>query len=297
MLAVKVIAVVLVIMVGLAPTGFFPAGARGWRPLGEVQIYNRNSLFSYMNGAAEFYLAYDFKRLLVQRYGKEGATDIVAELYEMASSEDAFGVFHHDLSGERPSIGQMTALGDGELKFWTGSWMGRIAAPEVNSDVNAAIMEIGRWMAMRLPADGRKPRLLSVLPSGRGRAKESLRYFHTLLTLNRILFWPHEDALGLSRQTQCASAEYHWPTGKALLLVVRYPQEDATLAAHRALYARLHRGFTGKNPSRWRVKTAKGRWTAALRIGPYMALIPEGPDEERITGLMDEVAENLRKWN
>lgn len=290
-----VLASLLVAGANPAVGNVFPPEANGWHSVGQVSVYDRESIFSYMNGAAEFYLSYDFVRLLVREYAKEGAPEIVAELYEMASSEEAFGVFHHDPGGERPPIGQMAAYRDGELKFWAGKWMGRLSCAEETAEVKAAILNLGRGMARCLPSDGRKPELLDILPVGWGRVEESLRYFHTRLILNRIGLWLYADVLGLSRDTQCATAEYSLATGRARLLVVSYPGGSDALAAHSALHALVSRETVEQPPVKW-LKNAHGsQWMAAVRAGSCLAICSaEHLDEALVAGLINEMEGNIK---
>jgi hypothetical protein len=59
-----------------------------------------------MNGSAELYLAYDFQNLRVRRYEKPNQPPITLEFYDMASSENAYGVFSFERQDEAAGIGQ-----------------------------------------------------------------------------------------------------------------------------------------------------------------------------------------------
>ena len=90
----------------LAPPFGFPAGeekmagkidwpleADGWKWDRKVASFKGESLYDYIDGAAEVYLAYNYRRVSVRRYVKPNQPDIIADVYQMGSSEDAFGVF------------------------------------------------------------------------------------------------------------------------------------------------------------------------------------------------------------
>ena len=70
-----------------------PSGAGAWKWDGKETKYDSKTLFKYINGAAELYLAYGFQSLTVRRFEKSNQPPVVVERYEMASSEDAYGVF------------------------------------------------------------------------------------------------------------------------------------------------------------------------------------------------------------
>ncbi len=61
---------------------------------GPTEVYNRDTLFDYMNGEAEAYLPLGFSLLYTERYRKPG-TDIVilVEVYDMGSPTGAQGIF------------------------------------------------------------------------------------------------------------------------------------------------------------------------------------------------------------
>src|SRR4030043_1916694 len=64
-----------------------PSEAGGWKWDGKEMDYDSKSLFKYIDGAAELYLAYGFQNLTVRRFEKSNPPPIIVELYEMASSE------------------------------------------------------------------------------------------------------------------------------------------------------------------------------------------------------------------
>jgi hypothetical protein len=98
-----------------------PVDAAGWTWDKEQKEYNSpKALFDYMDGAAELYLAYGFQRLTVRKFEKSSQRPITLELYEMASSEDAYGLFSFDRQDEAVGIGQGSEFGGGLLRFWKG---------------------------------------------------------------------------------------------------------------------------------------------------------------------------------
>src|SRR4030043_801027 len=66
-----------------------PSEAAGWKWDGKEIKYDSRTLFKYIDGAAELYLAYGFQNLTVGRFVRSNQPPLMVELYEMASSEDA----------------------------------------------------------------------------------------------------------------------------------------------------------------------------------------------------------------
>lgn len=84
----------------------FPA-IPGWNKSGLRLHYTPASLYDYINGAAESYLAYDFQELDVIEYVNDREASILVEVYRHAAPTLAFGIY----SQERPRGGQFLPLG------------------------------------------------------------------------------------------------------------------------------------------------------------------------------------------
>ena len=98
-----------------------PSEIAGWKWDGKEMKHDSKSVFQYMNGAAELYLAYDFQNLRVRRFEKPNQPPITLELYDMASSENAYGVFSFERQDEPVGIGQGSEFEE-MLRFWKGKY-------------------------------------------------------------------------------------------------------------------------------------------------------------------------------
>src|SRR4030043_1880907 len=97
-----------------------PLKVEDYKTDGKDEFYNRQTAFRYMDGAAEFYRSYDFKLLMVRRYLKAGHPSLLVELFDMGSSEDAFGIFSYQTEEEEVEIGQGSDYGGGGFGIWEG---------------------------------------------------------------------------------------------------------------------------------------------------------------------------------
>ena len=84
----------------------WPSAPEGWKWDGEEEMYESRAIFDYIDGAGEVYLAYNFKNLIVRQFEKTGYPHIIAELYDMGSSNDAYGIFSFERQDEEAGIGQ-----------------------------------------------------------------------------------------------------------------------------------------------------------------------------------------------
>lgn len=96
----------LIAMFILTENNLFPEVA-GWKRSSEVQTYEAENLWDYINGAAESYHAYDFEVLHICDYKKTDEVYITVEVYKHATPENAFGIY----SAERPQSSQFLETG------------------------------------------------------------------------------------------------------------------------------------------------------------------------------------------
>lgn len=200
-----------------------PAEAVGWLAVDDGQVFDTESIYSYIDGHAEVYMAYGMVRCLSRRYsGPEGEPDIVLDLFEQASPADAFGVFTHDRDGEEVEVGQGGLFRHGWLSFWKGRWFGSVYA-EGESDASAeAVMAIGRAAAASIAEVGQVPLMVSELPAD-GLDKRSVRFFRTQEILNGVVYLGYENVLRFGPDVDAVVGRYERPEGTAWLVLVDYP--------------------------------------------------------------------------
>jgi hypothetical protein len=208
-----------------------PRAAEGWTAAGEVEQWDTESIFQYIDGHAEVYLAYGMTRCLSQRYaGPEGEPDIVVDLFELASPADAFGVFTHDRDGEEVAVGQGALYRSGWLSFWQGSWFGSIYVEGESEAARQAVMELGRQIAAAIGQPGEPPGLVEELPAS-GLDPRSVRFLRTQEILNSVTFVGFENPFNLGPEVEAVIGRYERESGAGWLLLVRYPDEAAAEAA------------------------------------------------------------------
>jgi len=215
-----------------------PTEVAGWRLVDEGQSYDTESIYSYIDGHAEVYLAYGMVRCLSRRYsGPEGEPDIVLDLFEQASPADAFGVFTHDRDGEEVDIGQGGLFRHGWLSFWKGHWFGSVYAEGESEASVEAVLALGRAAADAINEVGDVPPLVAELPAD-GLDPRSVRYLHTQEILNGVVYLGYENALRFGPEVDAVVGRYQRPDGDGWLLLVDYPDDaSAELAEGGAIEA------------------------------------------------------------
>jgi hypothetical protein len=252
-----------------------PAEAGGRALLDSATAYDEKTIFRYMDGAAEVYLSFDFRSLLVARYpGPDGDT-LTVELYDMGSSTEAFGIFSRNRSGEDRGIGQGSEYRSGYLLFWKDRVLGTVWTSVETERSREGVLDLGRAIAKRIPKEGPLPDILGLLPTA-NRDPRSVRYFHKHTDLNEHYFLSDDNILGLGTDTEAALASYAFPPAEPLLLVVRYPDEARAASAE----ARLRETFLlGAGPSGV-ARLEDGSCAGAGRTGRRLLLVLDAPDTE-----------------
>lgn len=85
---------------------------------GTPEFYKPDTLYQYIDGAADVYLLYDFQSLLHQNF-KNGSAELTADVYQMKTPEDAFGMYSSERSAsyKLAQIGIEGYRGKGVLNF------------------------------------------------------------------------------------------------------------------------------------------------------------------------------------
>jgi hypothetical protein len=262
-----------------------PRTILGWEAAQEDAVYDRQTLYDYLDGGAEVYLAFDSKKVFVRKYSGPGQNEIALDIYDLDSSEEAFGVFSCDRQDEEAGIGQESEYGPGLLRFWQGPYFISITAGGDERQAEKAILALGRAVASCLGPPGTKPGLLRCLPAA-GLRPNRTSYFHGVINLNNRFFIASENILSLSRKTNCLLAEYGPSHAEPVhLLVVQYPEEGQALAALQSFL----RSYLPEGLETGAAQTENKKWTMAKVQEDSMAVVFDALSREQAEELLSSV--------
>lgn len=256
------------------------------------RVYNPETIFQYNDGAGEVYLSYHMKLLVSRRFHKDGRPDIVADLFNMGSSEDAFGVFTRDLDGEDAGIGQGSSYQAGLLTFWKDRYFGSVSAERETAESKDAVLELGRRIATAISKNGPTPRLLAALPPD-GLDARHVCYLHDDSTLNAHFYVADKDILQLDRTASAVLAPYATAGGKSFLLVVSYPDEGKAARAFESFSKSYMPG--AKRPGIYR--TVDKKWTASARAGTVVIVVFNADSDQFAMNQLAAVQELIETGN
>lgn len=267
----------------------WPEEVNGWKWDGKKTKYNPRTLFDYIDGAAELYLAYGFQSLTVRRLEKSGQPPIILELYEMETPEDAFGVFSFERQDEEIGIGQGSEFGGGLLRFWKGKYLGAVYAEGEGPEIEKTVIKCGQLIAQAIPQTAPLPKIIHFLPVGY--LEKSLRYLKNHILLNQRFFIASQNLLNINRQTEAVLVQYLRYKQRMHLLFIRYPNLEEAQKAWKNFRLAYMPEALGKD----RVQIEDRKWTLIKRFQEYLAIVLDAPDEAGGEEILVKLEANLKR--
>jgi hypothetical protein len=198
----------------------------GWRNAEEPKRYGPDTLFEYIDGAAEAFLNYDFLELGLGQYKKpSGTATLTVEIYDMGAPLNAFGIYSTERYPESKflPIGVQGYLEEGTLNFLAGRYYVKMMAYEAGPETEAALRAFAGAILAKIGNPGGFPPVLAAFPKA-GLVANSEKY---------VL----KNFLGLEFLKNGAFASYKLPGGN--------PDAFAVEAASDAEAASLLEKFSG----------------------------------------------------
>jgi hypothetical protein len=263
-----------------------PSSVEGWQRSPSGQRYDPETIFSYIDGHAEVYLAYGMRGCIAERYtGPDEQPDLILDIFEMGSPADAFGVFTHDTEGDNVGIGTDSRYRFGWLSFWQGSSFVSIVAEGESEMAEEATLELGRQVAALLPGNGEVPALVQALPP-EDLHVDSVRYLHHPQILNTHLPVDPENLLDLGMDTEAALGTYQRGQDRAHLLIVDYPTEKLATQVEKRVCGRW--ASTAEAEAEAPPETA---FPGCHREGSRLSVVLETTSEDWVASLLHPVAD------
>ena len=269
-------------------SGALPKQVGMWNAEPKDRIYDPETIFGYIDGAGEVYRAYNMRNCLSRRYTASSGPAIVLDIFDMGTSEDAFGVFTHDRDGKTVDVGQGGLYRPGWLSFWKGRFFVSIYTEEETEAAKQATSDLSRAVASLIKDRGPEPGILRKLPA-EGLQSQSIRYLHHHTVLNYHFYLADENILNLGQQTDAVLAVYQRSGKRAHLLLVSYPNEEKAAEAHKTL---LHH-YLPEAKFAGAVLLEDGKWSATERKNTFLTVVLEADTRPLAENLLREVSETL----
>lgn len=228
----------------------------GWNQVDQEYRYDRDNLWEYINGAAELFLTFSFRELIVADF-EQGDGAISVSVYDMGRPLDAFGVFE----SEKPAKAEV--LKDiGSAAVLQAPYQGLLLKDRFyvkieagGGDVSAEALKSALTdVAAGLPGEIGLPTALAALPE-EGRVPGSVAY-------------AGGNFLGFEDLKACLYADYKSDDDSEYRLFVMKPS------------AAFLRNETGK----WTQDELEGKSLYSRQV-PYSGVVVLLGDEEQLLGV------------
>ncbi len=259
-----------------------------WAAEPKDSIYDKETIFSYIDGAGEVFRAYNMRKCLSRRYTSPNRPPIVLDIFDMGSSEDAFGVYTHDQEGKHVDVGQGGLYRPGWLSFWKDRFFVSIYMEEETAAAAEAVSELAKVVASHIKDQGPKPGILLKLPP-KGLQPNSIRYLHHYVLLNYHFYLSDENILNLGSDTDAVLAVYQRGGKRAHLLLADYPNLEKAAEAHKSFL----RHYLPEAEQTGVVLLEDGKWCAAVLKGKHLMVVLEADSRPLAKDLLGEVVDSL----
>jgi len=140
---------------------------KGWSLTETPATFLPGTLFEYIDGAAENYLSYGFRELVVGNYKEQrSAATLTVEVYDMGDETRAFGIYSSERYPESHflSVGTQGYWEEGTLNFIVGGYYIKLLCFDCGQGGEQALMSIAREVEKEAPNKGKLPPLLGLFP-------------------------------------------------------------------------------------------------------------------------------------
>ena len=193
------------------PAAYLPRAnsPAGWTVSKAPQDYNADTLWEFIDGAAETYVGFGFEAAVSAGY-KYAGSEVGVEIYRMSDSLHAFGIY----AQERPPAAQAVPAGaegyaiSNVLNFRKGGCYVKLTAPAPDKPGPAAMMVLARSIGDKIPDGAPLPRALSAFPPAN-------------LVAQSVKFLPR-DVLGQRQFTNGFEAAYQDGASVSRLVIVLF---------------------------------------------------------------------------
>jgi hypothetical protein len=267
----------------------FPYLIDGWTMTSQLRIDTHDALYDYIDGGAELYISYGFRQAISCRYTKDGQPDVTAEIFDLGSPANAFGIYSQTRDKEEKEYGQGSYYVTGAQFFWKGKYWVSLITDEATVESVALLHKLARYLDEKLTETGELPAVLSVLPA-EGLDPGGYLYFHHYIWLNSYYFIASENIFSVDENTPAVLAKYGPPEERLYLLAIQYPDSMRAKKAFTAFGDQFFPEGLIDNS----IRLEDGTCLAAGLSGCRLIGIFNAKDQKKASSLLEKAMQNIR---
>jgi len=138
-----------------------------WELSEEPEMYLPETLFEYINGAAEIYIVYDFEELIVAQFKKQDSpASLTMEIYDMGKVKNAFGIYSAERFPDSHflSIGNGGYVEEGALNFIVDRYYIKLLCFDCENDSEKILKNFSQVILEKVKNPKGLPSLISSFP-------------------------------------------------------------------------------------------------------------------------------------
>jgi hypothetical protein len=263
-----------------------PEAIGDWKKSSDLAVYDSDNLYTYINGGAELYISFRFINLVSQSYGNEEDGEIQIDIFDMGSSQNAYGIFAHSRETVDDFLGAdiESEYSGGLLTFWKGRYYVSILAYPETASKKLVVQKLGRKIGAQIQGPSLKPQLVNLLPK-EDLQPHSIKYFSHHTWLNTYHYFSNENLLNIDHTTEVVMATYQVDAPKpAVLILLQYPHETAASNAQIA----FKQAFMADAKADLTVGVDQ-LWKGCVRDTDLLMIVVDAPDKETVRRIVKGV--------
>jgi hypothetical protein len=258
-----------------------------WETVDKPFIYVGENLYDFINGGAEIFLEYGFRKVISQEY-QNGDFTIITNVYQMMSEISAFGIFSNNRSAKfkNMKIGDGGFQTDYSINFWQANYFIVMESFQKDPLVSEALVRFAELISKKINQKAEKIAILSVLPE-RGLVQESIKLVKGILGISVNYYFSEKDIFQLRNKNLGLFAVYRINGQDIRLFLINYESVPEAQAA----FGRIQEFFDSNKD--YKVLKPKQDILFWKKQDTYFALINKGA----LVGLALEAKDELSSQN
>lgn len=194
----------------------------GWKFTSEPKVYAGDNLFNLIDGGADLYLEYGFTQVVSAQYADPSSSNIQVEIYEMADTSSAYGIFSITQQAVEWSaqFGNLSAVNQDYISFWKNRYYVIISWSSRQHFDEPLLDKLANLIVQKIPDAGNYPDLLrSFQEAGPGK---KVIYLKGNLALSNFYYFDYKDIFKIKEALA-------FSPGNHKRIIIKYPDKQTAI--------------------------------------------------------------------
>lgn len=272
------------------PSTVLPDSIDGWKKLGDDRTFDNETLYSYIDGAAELYISFGFSKVFNRNYSYSGDKEIIVDIFYMNTPPDAFGAFSFSIGKIGNEFGTQSQTASGAIVFWKDNYYVSITCNPETEESKKVSLKLARLIDDSIKEKGEFPEVLKYLPA-ENLDEQSIRYFRHYVWLNSHIFISNDNILNINPNTHAVLAKYG-DKEKLILLLVKYTNASEALTAKEKFVDNYNKALKLRQAA----KTKNGKYCAVDIKENFLVAAFNGSNAKSVLNLINRAKDSINRF-